>query len=172
MRRKELAALCPEAHFSERVIWDIQLLWCGYLTFVFPFSNLEMTPFLFLVSLDYCDLKWLKNSNNKFTVLFFQFTSLSLSLSHLGSVPSLGSLSLLMGNLLSRWKPWNQMEHYFWPQYAGVYLHSQKINNDDKWPCSNTIQDHCKDSRKSASVKRHIRLAMWVFMEWVFKKSL
>lgn len=25
-------------------------------------------------------------------------------------------LSQLMGNLLSRWKAWNHMEHYFWPQ--------------------------------------------------------
>lgn len=60
-----------------------------------------------------------------------------------------------MVNLLSRWKSWNHMEHYFWPQicwstFTPEYL---RINNDDKSYSQSQI---CRDRRESPNIRKGV----------------
>lgn len=98
------------------VTWDFQLLCCIF----HPLLCVENAPFLRLPSLTFWVPKIPRNKRKKkFQVLFFFQSPLSLAL---WLCPSIRCLSPLIGDLLSRWKHWNRMEHFFWPQPAGPAL--------------------------------------------------
>lgn len=112
-RRARIITRNPGTDISERVTWDFQLLWHDYSPLFYSgkkgifFSPAFLNSTCILLrTLHFLHIRIIKS-----LLYIFPVTPLAPWLCLF-----LDWLSQLMGNLLSRWKAWNHMEHYFWPQ--------------------------------------------------------